>query len=74
MSFASSTGSSHHEEDLGLADMDATTTTGEGSSSRTQPGKKKKKVDPLTIGVMFVDQTPEGRLAKKLQAVEDRLA
>ena len=72
MSFASSTGSSHHEEDLGLADMDATTTTGEGS--RTKPGKKKKKADPPTIGVMFVDQTPEGRLAKKLQAVEDRLA
>ena len=56
LSFASSTGSSHHEEDLGLADMDATTTTGEGS--RTKPGKKKKKADPPTIGVLLVDQTP----------------
>ena len=28
----------------------------------------------VTIGVMFIDQTPGGVLAKKLQEVEDRLA
>ena len=36
--------------------------------------KPVKRVDPPTIGVMFIDQTTEGRLAKKLQEVEDRLA
>ena len=36
--------------------------------------KPVKRVDPPTIGVMFIDQTTEGRLAKKLQEVENRLA
>ena len=35
---------------------------------------KRKKVSPPTIGFMFIDQTPGGVLAKKLQEVEDRLA
>ena len=40
---------------------------------RKTQGKKKMKL-PETIGVMFVDQTPGGSLAKRLQLVEDRLA
>ena len=36
--------------------------------------KKKTKPDPLTIAVMFVEQTVGGVLAKRLQEVEDRLA
>ena len=35
---------------------------------------KGKQITPPTIGVMFIDQTPGGVLAKKLQEVEDRLA
>ena len=37
-------------------------------------GRKGKQVTPPTIGVMFIDQTPGGVLAKKLQEVEDRLS
>ena len=40
---------------------------------RKTQGKKKMK-PPETIGVMFVDQTPGGLMAKKLQEVEDKLA
>ena len=36
--------------------------------------KPKKKPDPPTITVLFVDQTPGGELAKRLQKVEDRLS
>ena len=36
--------------------------------------KKGGAPTPPTIGVMFVDQTPGGQLARNLQAVEDRLA
>ena len=36
--------------------------------------KDKKKELPDTIGVMFVDQTVGGWLAKRLQEVEDRLS
>ena len=74
LSFASSGGSGHQEDDIGQADMGNTTYTGDRSRSGSKLVKKKKKADPPTIGVMFVDQTPEGGLAKKLQAVEDRLA
>ena len=35
---------------------------------------KNKKEQPETIGVMFIDQTVDGLLAKLLQEVEDRLA
>ena len=36
--------------------------------------KQKRKPDPKTVTVMFVDQTVGGVLAKRLQMVEDRLA
>ena len=36
--------------------------------------KPKKKPDPDNITVLFVDQTPGGELAKRLQKVEDRLS
>jgi hypothetical protein len=36
--------------------------------------KMKKKPDPPTLTVLFVDQTPGGVLAKRLQRVEDNLA
>ena len=36
--------------------------------------KPKKKPDPPSITVLFVDQTPGGELAKKLQKIEDRLS
>jgi hypothetical protein len=36
--------------------------------------RRKKPISPPTIGVMFVEQTPGGLLAKRLQEVEDRLA
>ena len=48
-----------------------------GEESQVQSKKKNsmfRTVSPPTIGVMFVDQTPGGVLAKKLQEVEDRLA
>ena len=48
-----------------------------GQPQKMKPNKakdKRKKVSPPTIGVMFIDQTPGGVLAKKLQEVEDRLA
>ena len=52
-----------------------------GNSRPGQPGVKTRKQkpklgnkDPPTIGVMFVDQTMGGVLAKRLQEVEDRLA
>ena len=42
---------------------------------RNNKSKKKNLTrTPPTIGVMFVDQTPGGLLAKRLQEVEDRLA
>ena len=44
------------------------------SVSKRSTKPKAKAVSPPTIGVMFVDQTPGGVLAKKLQEVEDRLA
>ena len=36
--------------------------------------KQKRKPDPKTVTVMFVDQTVGGVLAKRLQMAEDRLA
>ena len=36
--------------------------------------KSKQKVMPDTIGVLFVDQTVGGWLAKKLQEIEDRIS
>ena len=81
LNFTSSSESSLHEDE---ADQDTTNTA---TTSRGQPRSKKnpdrktggkkrkaKKADPPTIVVRFVDQTPEGRMAKKLQEVEDRLA
>ena len=44
-----------------------------GVNTRKQKPKLGSK-DPPTIGVMFVDQTMGGVLAKRLQEVEDRLA
>ena len=37
-------------------------------------GQASTKTPPLTISVLFVDQTVGGELAKRLQQVEDRLA
>ena len=44
------------------------------SQKRKLKGKAGKQAIPPTIGVMFIDQTPGGLLAKNLQEVEDRLA
>ena len=44
------------------------------SQKRKLKGKAGKQATPPTIGVMFIDQTPGGLLAKNLQEVEDRLA
>ena len=78
LNFTSSSESSLHEDE---ADQDTTNTA---TTSRGQPrskknpdrktGGKKRKAKKATIVVRFVDQTPEGRMAKKLQEVEDRLA
>ena len=48
-----------------------------GGKQKVKPKPKSKtgkQARPPTIGVMFIDQTPGGMLAKKLQEVEDRLA
>ena len=48
-----------------------------GGKQKVKPKPKSKtgkQATPPTIGVMFIDQTPGGMLAKKLQEVEDRLA
>ena len=43
-------------------------------TARDHKRKVAKKQNPPTIAVMFVDQTPGGLMAKKLQEVEDKLA
>ena len=64
--------------------MDQAESSTDGMKPRTKDPKKaacqaknkpkKGQKEPPTIGVMFVDQTMGGVLAKRLQEVEDRLA